>query len=195
MDRMVQAGRRGLLVLVVGPSGAGKDTMIAGARGKFVNAAEFVFPRREITRAPDLGGEDYRAVSRAAFERRRATGDYCLSWQANELAYGIPKTIERDLAAGRVVVINVSRTAVERARALYPGRVRIVVVTAPAAVLARRLRRRGREDAADIADRLARAGAYPVAGDDVATVLTDRPVDQSIADFVVALEHFQAANE
>ena len=94
-----------------------------------------------------------------------------------------------------MVVINVSRTAVERARALYPGRVRIVVVTAPVAVLARRLRRRGREDAADIADRLARAGAYSVAGDDVATVMTDRPVGQSIADFVAALEHFQAASE
>ena len=180
--------------MVVGPSGAGKDTMIAGAQDRFAGAAEFVFPRREITRAPDLGGEDYRAVSRSVFDRRRATGAYCLSWQANELAYGIPKTIERDLADGRVVVINVSRTVIERARVLYPGRVRIVVVTAPAPVLARRLRRRGREDAADIAHRLARADAYPVAGDDVATVLTDRPVDRSIACFVAALEHIQAAN-
>ncbi len=191
---MVEVGRGGLLVLVVGPSGAGKDTMIAGARAKLLGEADFVFPRREITRAPDLGGEDYRAVSRAAFDRRRAAGAYRLDWLANELAYGIPKMIDRDLAAGRVVVINVSRTAVERARARYPGRVRIVVVTAPEPVLARRLRRRGREDAAGIADRLARAGAYPVAGDGVSTVSTDGPVERSIAGFVEVLTHFQAAN-
>ena len=194
MSRMVDVGRHGLLVLVVGPSGAGKDTMIAGARARLAGDTEFVFPRRDITRAPDLGGEDYRAIGRAAFGRRRAAGTYSLDWQANELDYGIPKAIERDLAAGRVVVINVSRTVIERAQALYPGRVRIVLVTAPEAVLARRLRRRGREDSADIADRLARAGAYPVAGDDVATVSTDRPVDRSIAGFVAALAHFQAAN-
>ena len=191
---MVGAGRDGLLVLVVGPSGAGKDTMIAGARARLAGAAAFVFPRRDITRAPDLGGEDYRPVGRGAFGRRRAAGTYCLDWRANELDYGIPKTIERDLAAGRVVVINVSRTVIERAQALYRGRIRIVLVTAPEAVLARRLRRRGREDAADIADRLARAGAYTVAGDGVVTVTTDRPVEQSIAGFVAALEHFHAAN-
>ena len=181
-------------MLVVGPSGAGKDTMIAGGRRALAGEAGFIFPRREITRAPGLGGEDYLAVSQATFARRRAAGKYSLDWQANDLAYGIPRTIDRELAAGRVVVINVSRTAIETARARYPGRLRIVLVTAPEPVLAARLRGRGREDAAEITERLARVEAYPVAGKDVETLRTDRPAAQSIASFVQLLRHFQAAS-
>ena len=191
---MAKAGGGGLLVLVVGPSGSGKDTMIAGGRRALAHESGFVFPRREITRAPGLGGEDYLAVSQATFARRRTAGNYSLDWQANDLAYGIPSTVDQELAAGRVVVINVSRTAIETARARYPSRVRIVFVTAPVPVLAARLRRRGREDAAEITERLARVEAYPVAGEDVATLRTDRPVGQSIASFVELLRHFRAAS-
>ncbi len=191
---MAKAGGGGLLVLVVGPSGSGKDTMIAGGRRALAHESGLVFPRREITRAPGLGGEDYLAVSQATFARRRAAGKYSLDWQANDLAYGIPSTVDQELAAGRVVVVNVSRTAIETARSRYPGRVRIVLVTAPVPVLAARLRGRGREDAAEITERLARVEAYPVAGEDVATLCTDRPTGQSIASFVELLRHFRAAS-
>ena len=61
-----------MLVLVVGPSGAGKDTLIERAREALAGEARFRFVRREITRPEGAGGEDHIAVTPAAFAARRA---------------------------------------------------------------------------------------------------------------------------
>ena len=71
-DIAVRAGR---LVYVVGPSGAGKDSIIAYARER-LGANCHVFARRHITRPADSGGEDHIAISQADFERDRAAGRF-----------------------------------------------------------------------------------------------------------------------
>lgn len=153
----------GTLFLVVGPSGGGKDTLIAGARERLFGDPNFVFPRRLVTRPPDAGGEGHEAVSEARLEGLRAAGGLLLHWRAHGLGYGIPGTHRRDLAAGRSVVVNVSRTVVAEAMDLH-GEVAVIEVTAPPDVLAGRLARRGREGRPDIDRRLAReTGGLPEA--------------------------------
>lgn len=152
-----------MLVLVVGPSGAGKDSLIAGARRALAGDGRFVFPRRAVTRPAMEDVEDHESVTLAEFARQKASGAYALSWDAHGLSYGIPKSIERDLAEGRVVVANGSRAMVPAAREIYPD-MRTVLVDADAAVRAQRLAARGRETAAGIAERLQREVGLPPAG-------------------------------
>lgn len=159
-----------MLVAVVGPSGAGKDTLMGLARARLAGDARFVFVQRAITRPAQAGGEDHRAVSAADFAAERAAGGFALWWDAHGLSYGIPRVIEHDMAAGRVVVANLSRGVLADAATRY--RLRVLVITAPVAVLAARLAARGREDAADIAARLAREAALPE-GLEIVTVMND----------------------
>ena len=151
----------GRLVLVVGPSGAGKDTLIAGARELLRGDPDVVFPRRAVTRPP-FAGEDHDSLSEQDFARRAALGTFALVWQAHGLRYGVPKSIDADIAAGRTVVCNVSRSVVATARARY-ARVTVALVTAPADVLATRLAARGRASDGALAARLTRVPEQLVA--------------------------------
>lgn len=177
---------QGCLVLVVGPSGAGKDTLLNGARAALEGDAQFVFPRREITRPAEAGGEDHIAVDTDTFQAARDSGAYALSWSAHGLGYGIPRAIETELAAGRQVVINVSRGVIAEARARYPG-TQVVAVTAPAEVLAERLAGRGRESAEEILARLARQAPAAADGPNVWRIDNGGRAEAAIAEFVALL--------
>ncbi|MSO77719.1 MAG: phosphonate metabolism protein/1,5-bisphosphokinase (PRPP-forming) PhnN [Alphaproteobacteria bacterium] len=174
---------RGTLFLVVGPSGSGKDSLMAGARPRL--GAHYLFARRAITRAAEAGGEAHEAVSEAEFDRLLAAGGFSLHWRAYGLAYGIRSEIEAALAAGRPVVVNVSRAVIAEAQRLAP--IRVLHVTAPADILAARLAQRGRENAADRARRLARAEAPHLGGVDIATIVNDADLETGISRFLQAI--------
>jgi phosphonate metabolism protein PhnN/1,5-bisphosphokinase (PRPP-forming) len=178
-----------MFVAVVGPSGAGKDTLMAGARARLAEDPRFRFVRRAITRPAEAGGEDHEALSAEAFEARRAGGDFALWWEAHGLRYGIPRDIEDDLGAGRVVVANLSRQALAEAAARY--KLLVLEITAPVATRAARLAARGREAAADIAARLAREAPLP-AGLEVASVSNTGAMEDGIAQIVEALSRAAA---
>ncbi len=173
-----------MLILVVGPSGAGKDTLMDVARESLAGDARFRFVRREITRPEDSVGEDHIAVDPAGFARRRAQGAYALAWEAHGLGYGIPADIACDLRAGRVVVANVSRSVIAEAAARFATLV--LEITAPAEILARRLGARGREGAAEVLQRLQRSVALPE-GVTVVRVVNDSSIAEGAARVVVTL--------
>jgi ribose 1,5-bisphosphokinase len=177
---------QGLFVLVVGPSGAGKDSIIASAATRLRDRANFVFVRRTITRPRKADGEPHIAVSSAEFVARRDAGGFLLHWRAHGLDYGIPVTVAADRAAGSTVIANVSRSVLAKAHtALAP--VRIVQIVAPAHILAARLALRGRESAADIQRRLARDAVEVPAGADVTTIANDGALDRAVDAFVALL--------
>lgn len=178
--------QRGTLFLVVGPSGAGKDTLLAGARKELARDARYYFPRRLITRPGDAGGEEHVSVSAGQFESLRAAGGFALAWEAHALQYGIPAQIEGALAQGIHVVANVSRAVVEEARRRFAP-VTVVHISAPAEVLASRIAARGRECADAASKRLTRAGALHLEGPDIVTLVNDRSVAEGIEALLTAL--------
>src|SRR5262249_49191975 len=157
----------GRLVAVVGPSGAGKDTLIGMARAE--SDASVVFPRRVVTRAPTTA-EDHDSVDVDVFDAHVAAGGFAFSWEAHGLKYGIPSTIDRDIDAGRTVVCNVSRSIVSHLRNRY-ARCTVVLVTAPQDVLLARLALRQRPSDGDILQRIAREA--PLAGELSADVVIE----------------------
>jgi ribose 1,5-bisphosphokinase len=149
----------GRLVVVVGPSGAGKDTLIAEARVRLAGDPAFVFPLRLVTRAA-TAAEDHRTISEGDFSQAVSRGDFAFWWEAHGLKYALPAAIDADIRASRTVVCNVSRGIVSTLRLRY-ARLVVVLVTAPADVLAARLAGRGRTSDGNLAQRLGRTAPPP----------------------------------
>lgn len=148
----------GRLIVLLGPSGSGKDTLISGARNEFAGLAEVMFVQRVITRSADAGCEDHVAMSDAEFDTAIDEGRFALTWAANGLRYGLPRNVEAHLAAGKVAVVNGSRGAWTVIRQVFPSAVAVEMRVDPD-ILAQRLRARGRESESEIEARLSRAAA------------------------------------
>jgi ribose 1,5-bisphosphokinase len=144
----------GKLVLVVGPSGAGKDTLLGLARAACAGDPAIVFARRVVTREAS-GAEDNEQVSPEGFREARARGAFAVHWEAHGHGYGLPRSIVDEIRAGRTVVANVSRTVIPALRQAYANVV-VVSITAPPDVLAARLAIRKRSSDGSISERLTR---------------------------------------
>jgi len=177
----------GALVLVVGPSGAGKDTLIGAAKAALAGDARFNFPRRVVTRAAMVELEDHDSVDVTEFNRQKQRGAYALDWEAHGLCYGVPAAIDAAMVAGRVVVVNTSRRVVERAIEKYPA-CHVLLVTARPEIRAKRLAGRGRETAAEVSARLEREGAPVPDGVDPIVIDNSTDLDAGVRRFVGALK-------
>lgn len=147
----------GSIQVVVGPSGSGKDTLLDGAKALL---PQTWFAKRTITRPSSAGGEDFIGVDQITFDQHVTEQKFCVHWQANNLCYGIPIEVCQQAEAGTDVVFNGSRAALENIRACLPS-VQIVWIDVAPEILAQRLRQRGRESDADIAERLKRQQWQP----------------------------------
>lgn len=144
----------GRLIAVVGPSGAGKDSLIAALMQA---RPDLHVARRAITRPADPS-EPFEPVDDVEFDRRADAGEFALHWGAHGLRYGIPISAREAVQSGHDVVANLSRGVLTAAVAAFPALL-VLTVTAPPEILARRLAGRGREDSAAVAARLSRLAA------------------------------------
>lgn len=167
----------GRMIAVVGPSGVGKDSVMQGV-ARTLPRIHLV--KRVITRAPELGGEDYRAVSPQEFEAMAAEGFFALHWSAHGLRYGIPADVFGHLDDGVDCLANFSRKALTQAAAVFPG-FTVLNISASPETLAARLAARGRETGEEIADRLAEAHKPLPKGLDVIHLGNDGALSETVA--------------
>ncbi|MGI6854288.1 phosphonate metabolism protein/1,5-bisphosphokinase (PRPP-forming) PhnN [Mesorhizobium sp. 1B3] len=155
--------RNGVFVAVVGPSGAGKDTIMAYARERFADENSVLFVRRVITRPCDGSTEDHDSLTDAAFDEARQYGAFALAWEAHGLKYGLPADVDDAIAEGRVAIANLSRGALPLLKERYENVV-VVEITAAPEILAERLAARGRESRGEVLARLARSAKFDSEG-------------------------------
>lgn len=150
------------LLVIVGASGAGKDSVLKSwlatlPRGRGPHRA-----RRTITRDADDASEDHEAIDEAGFHAARAAGAFAFAWQAHGLHYGVRWAELAALERGDWVVMNGSRSHLGELRAAAP-QAHVVEVVAPDGLRRARLARRGREAELRLHERLARAVPDPCA--------------------------------
>jgi ribose 1,5-bisphosphokinase len=167
----------GRLILVVGPSGAGKDTLIGLAREACAGDGDIVFPRRIVTREASHF-EDNQQVSLDAFRQRLAQGEFAMHWEAHGHCYALPRSIDDELRARRTVVANVSRTVVGAMRRAYAD-VTVASILAPPEILEKRLAARARGSDGAIEHRLRRAVDDAEAAPDVTIINVGRVEDHA----------------
>lgn len=144
----------GRLVLIVGPSGAGKDTLIDLVRAECADDDHVVFAQRVVTREASAF-ERNESVTPDEFRKALAEGAFAIHWEAHGLLYGLRNSINADIASGRTVVVNVSRTVIDALREAYAD-VIVVSITAPLEILAARLAKRERASDGEAGERLRR---------------------------------------
>jgi phosphonate metabolism protein PhnN/1,5-bisphosphokinase (PRPP-forming) len=174
----------GRVFAVVGPSGVGKDTLLAGA---LAASPALHWARRCITRPETPEGEPFIGLSPAAFAQKCAAGDFALHWQAHGLNYGIEVAEFAPLAVGRDVLFNGSRAALAAALARFPDLV-VLRISAPSRVLAERLLARGRESAAEVKARLLRASYELPEALPVIDIANDYSPAEGVARLLAALQ-------
>lgn len=149
---------RGLLIVISGPSGVGKDTIL----GRFMpKAKNCVFSVSATTRQPrkgEVNGRDYFFVTRDKFEEMAQNGEMLEFTEYNGNYYGTPrKSVEKLLEAGENVILEIEVDGGLQIKKLDMDAVLIFIVAPSWAELERRLRSRATESEEAIQARLATA--------------------------------------
>jgi ribose 1,5-bisphosphokinase len=148
------------LILVVGASGAGKDSLLKEAKIHFKENPTIHFIRRYITRQPGEF-EDNFYIGDDAFEVLKSQDFFFSYWYAHDLKYGIPKRELESLKENETAIISVSRAKINDFEENLSGTVTTVHVTADPSTIQKRLEKRKRETFFQIETRLQRL-AIPV---------------------------------
>ncbi|MBU2410374.1 MAG: phosphonate metabolism protein/1,5-bisphosphokinase (PRPP-forming) PhnN [Gammaproteobacteria bacterium] len=149
----------GRLFYFIGPSGAGKDSLLNWVKSHAPTPLAVHLARRTITRPLHAGEEDHDSVDARAFALLCEAQAFALDWQANGLRYGVRHDELSPIHRGAWVLVNGSRAYLPEARARFPEMI-VVHVSAGAETLRRRLTARARESADMVEQRVHRAGQF-----------------------------------
>lgn len=148
--------REGLLVVVSGPAGSGKSTLVERLIQENPESA-----RRAVTattRNPRPGekhGEDYYFLKREEFQAMIDAGEFLEYTEFNGNLYGTPRhSLDRELAKGGVVILVIEVDGAESVKFFFPSAIFVFIIPPTPAELRHRLERRGTESREDIENRL-----------------------------------------
>lgn len=150
--------RRGIALVLSAPSGAGKTTLIRRLTAEFPGLGYSVSCTTRAPREGEVDGKDYHFLSRAAFEERRAAGQFAEWAEVHGNLYGTPLApVEAMLGEGRDALFDIDVQGAAQLRLNLEAATFIFILPPSMEELERRLRLRGQDDEATIERRLANA--------------------------------------
>ena len=183
------ASRRGRLIVLAGPSGVGKSSIVAALRERLPDLFFSVSATTRARRPGEVDGRDYHFVGNDGFDDLIARGEL-LEWA--EIHGGLQRSgtprapVEEALAAGRPVLVEVDLNGARALKAAMPESVSVFVEPPSLDELKRRLRKRGTESPEQFARRLQTAGEELAARAEFDVALVNEDV-QDVADRLVEL--------
>lgn len=185
-----QVTHNGCLLLVIGASGVGKDSILSAVNQRFADHPQIHFLKRVITRPCNPDDEVHDSLSEESFLQALERGEFAVSWQANDNYYGLPQHAREKINDGMVVVANGSRGALEAIRAAFP-KIEVVLIAAEADTVQQRLKSRTRDSAEQIVKRLQRNTELDIKSLQRHTIINnDGPLQDAVdalADHLIAL--------
>ena len=186
--------RRGLLTVVSGPSGVGKDTVLHEV---FKHDPALSYSVSYTTRQPrpgEVDGRDYSFVSDSEFDRMIAAQEL-LEWEpvhTHRSGTGRGR-VEQALAAGRDIVLNIDVKGGLEIRRLLPDPLLVFLAPPSLEELDRRRRARGTEDEKELAQRASDAQIEMGYSDQYDAVVVNDDVEHAAKEILHLIEQRRAA--
>ncbi|MBR2903728.1 MAG: guanylate kinase [Clostridia bacterium] len=147
---------RNVLMIVSGPSGVGKGTLVKRLIKEREDVTECVTCTTRAPRAGEVHGREYFFLSKEEFERRIQEDGFLEYDKHFDNYYGTPKAFVEETLKSKSVVLEIDVVGALNAKKVYPDSVLVMIAPPSKEVLAARLRGRGTETDEEIARRLSR---------------------------------------
>ena len=175
------------LIYVMGPSGAGKDSLLDWLKNKLPPESPIHFAKRTIDRPLQALGEQHESVDAASFARLCAEKSFAMHWLANGRQYGVRHGELEPLQREQWLLVNGSRAYLPEALRQFDG-MNVLHISASADILRARLLARQRETPEVVEARVQRAVAFSVPTScRCVNVLNDTSLDDAGAVLMKAL--------
>jgi guanylate kinase len=186
--------KRGLLIVISGPSGVGKDTLIKGLLEQDRNLRYSVSCTTRAPRRGEVDGVDYSFVSRERFQELIEEGAFLEHASYNGNLYGtLTERVERERDAGHDVVLKIEVQGAEQVRAKVPDAIFIFVAPPSVDELVKRQIKRNTETAQDMEARreiATREMEYAARYDHV--VVNDK-LDRAVAEILAIIQQARSS--
>ena len=175
--------RRGFLLVLSSPSGAGKTTITRRLIERDPSLSLSVSVTTRLPRPGERDGTDYRFIDQARFDAMVAEGELLEHATVFEHNYGTPRQpIEAALAAGRDVVTDIDWQGTQQLAESVPhDLVRVFVLPPSMEALESRLRQRAQDSAEIVAERMAKSAEELSHWSEYEYVIVNRAIDESVA--------------
>lgn len=149
---------KGRLIVISGPSGAGKTSICKSLLERLPGSCWSVSATTRPIRPGDVGGESYEFITREEFQRRRTAGDFLETAEYCGQLYGTPRRpVDEAVRAGHDVVLEIDVQGGRQIAEAMPDSIRVFVLPPNMESLRARLEGRKSEAAAQLKKRLAEA--------------------------------------